>query len=634
MMTQEEILAITDSIIQKWKPFDPINKKPKAFTDTGQLNIPEYFPNYREMVEQYEAIKVHSTNNVFPDRLFLNAAPNQTEKEFAYMKSIYKQTTLPVFLDLMSTLQRPLNDKNWSIKYKEDSSSYVQAEKTLEKYVETEIKYYGGLENYFKNVVPAIQTIDANGVIAVKPCHIPVIQNEEGEVTMDSQELIEPIPYYYPITKLRAWEEGRYCFVELDEKSEVDYGGSKKKIGKIYEAYDDTNIYHIKQKGKYIDFEFEIIIYYSHEWGKVPVIKNGGIPIIKDCHLLYQSPFLFAVPLLDNVAINNTYLQVSINSCVYPHKVMIGSVCSFEDNNGSKCTDGQIWNKDLKGGAGAFYTCPSCNGVGLKDRTSRLGVLLLNPATRTDDGDSTFKHSPLEFISPEIDSLRFLEEKCEKDLQKARQILHLQTSNSEVKGSEDMTATGMVLDLKSLYAFIQPQIYNLFRKWEFVLEAIGYMRYGDDFQKPVFNYPQNFDFVTEEEVMVQLSNAIKAGLPPLLLRIYMERFLRAMYFNEQETGKILDLIIATDRLLPFNNEDILLKQAKGTIEQWEVIIHDSAIDFIRELIAEDSTFMSLTLEEQKKKLVDKSKAKLLLMESERRAKTEAVIEDVAGEKVT
>jgi hypothetical protein len=617
-MESEKIKAIIDNVLSVRKTLD---KK----TYSVNKETPEYYSGWAVMVKQANDIKHHAVVGKFPERLFAEAAPNQTKKEYDYSKKVYRQITLPVFLDLISSLQRPLNDKNWSIEYKEDDKQYKDF--TLQDYLENDLPVYKSIESFLKNVLPPIKTIDANGVIVVKPYGMydayekAEDKKEENETDVES-ELLEPYPVYYPIESILAYKEDEYLMVETKEKSLVEFGGQKKRDGLVFEFYDENSIYVIKQVGKKQDYEFEIIEYLKHDWDRLPVIKNMGVPVMDGEVMHYQSPFIYSVPLLDNAALFATYVNVSSISCVYPHKVMIGNVCSFEDDNHNKCLDGQIYDHDTK----KYYTCPACEGIGIKDRTSRLGTILLKPRTREDEGESNFSNAPLQFISPETNALEFLEEKVDKDLMKARQILHLHTNNSNVKGSEDMTATGMALDLKAMYAFLQPQIYQLFEILEFTIDAIGWQRYGEYYKKPVINYPQFFDFVTEEDTMQQLSNAMKNGLPPQLTRMYIERFLRSMYFSEVEQGKIVEIIMAADRLLPFNSDDIRLKEGRGTIENWEIVLHDSGIHFIKELIDEDEGYLDLPKEEQIKKLKDKAKGALP------KNKADVLLDEIANSK--
>ena len=282
---------------------------------------------------------------------------------------------------------------------------------------------------------------------------------------------------------------------------------------------------------------------------------------------------------------------------------MIGDVCEWKDRDGNVCCGGQITTSENK-----TYTCDGCKGSGLKSRISPLGTMLLKPKTRLEDGDSTFSQKPLEYISPDVTALEFLENKIAKDEEKARKILHLQTSNSVVKGTENLTATGMTLDVKALYAFVKTISDQTFYIWEFISDAIGFMRYGKSFKKPKFTYPTTFDFVTESDIILQLKSAVDGGLPPFVIHSIIYRYLQTLYFNEQVTANIFNLIVRTDRLLTLSNEEIALKVARGTVHDWEEILHTSAINFVNELIDENPKFLELDLKMQKEQLIAKAKS--------------------------
>ena len=196
--------------------------------------------------------------------------------------------------------------------------------------------------------------------------------------------------------------------------------------------------------------------------------------------IIYVSPFNYAVDLLDLVAINSSYLQIVINNCVFPFRVMYGDICEFEymDRNGERsiCSNGMVYDSLRE----SQISCPSCNGSGLKSRVSPLGVMLLKPRTNTSEGDSGLSQSPMEYVEPTMNTPEFLMKKIDNDELKARNILHLHTSNSVVNQGEKL-ATDMMLDLKALYAFIKPISDQIFGIWEFVANQIGIQRYGENF---------------------------------------------------------------------------------------------------------------------------------------------------------
>lgn len=590
-MEEIEIQSIIDRIIPELKKGDSLKRKKEE---------PDYYPTYSIVRDYAERISIHAQVGKFPAKLFSERSPNQEEKEFEYMKRNFKQTTLPVFMDYISTISRPFNDSNWSIKYQQEDDKYN--EDTFKKYVEEEIKFYGSIENFVKNILIPNKSIDANGIIAIKPHQVNTKEDEEGRVYIDPDKLNEPIPYYYESKNIVSYEEDEYMMVMLKEKTSVEYGNSLKNIGYKFELYDKENIWHIEQYGKYIDYTFQVKIYYPHGWNKLPVIRLKGIPQLIENELIWQSQFIYVTDILDLALLNASYLEASIKTCVYPYRIMIGDACEWKDKEGNCCNSGKITNS-----AGLTYDCTSCNGTGLKSRISPLGTMLLKPKTRLDDGDSQFNQKPLEYVSPDVTSLEFIRQKIASDELKARQILHIHTSNSQIKGSENMTATGMAIDNKAMYAFIKNNSEQVFDIWEFIYDAIGWMRYGEDYKYPEFIRPTTWDFITEKDLTDQLQIATDNGFPPFVIHSMIYTYLDKMYFNNSNTAKIFDLIVKTDRLLTLKNEEVALKLARGTVHDWEEVLHTSAITFINELIDEDVNFLNLKIEEQKLKLIEKAK---------------------------
>ena len=378
-------------------------------------------------------------------------------------------------------------------------------------------------------------------------------------------------------------------------------------VGRVFEFYDDQNIYKIYQVGKFSDNEFVVELYFNHGSGEVPCIKLQGIPTLQRGELMYVSPFSYATDLLDLVAINSSYLQVVINNCVFPFRVMYGDICEFEYNDRTSersiCSNGWVYDSSLA----KQIMCPSCNGSGLKSRVSPLGVMLLKPKTNMNEGDSGLQQSPIEYVEPTMNTPEFLMKKIDSDEGKARKILHLHTSNSNVTGSPTL-ATDMMLDLKALYAFLKPISDQIFGIWEFVANQIGWQRLGDKFLAPTFVYPVNFDFNTEADYTAQISEAIKAGMPPFVLQTLLYKYLKTIYYTDKSTSDVFNLIYNTDRLMPFTSDEIALKQARGNTQKWEVILHDSALTFVDELLTANPDFFYLPFVDQQTALIDKAKA--------------------------
>lgn len=615
MYTVEEINQIVREAsekamnVEKNKGFN-WEMRSKLFGEENIKERPEYYPGYLGVVEDYEAIRVHADKKCFPYSLFAKRAPNQTEQAARWMRENYKNVTNPIFIDFLNTVLRCTHDQNWSITYGNDSDVIAQSGDTFQKYVEEGIYHYGSLESFFKQVMFSLQLQDAMGVVAVKPREIPTVTNEQGEVMVSSTELVSPQPFYYTCMQVVS-NSDKYFLIELSERSDVLYGNAIKRIGRVYEFYDEQAIYICRQTGKYIENTFEISVYYQHNIGKIPVTRFGGVPFIHEGTTIYRSPFLFATDVLDLVAQNAAYLQASIAKCVFPATIMLGDICQFEDQYGHKCEGGYIKGYADQNDPNSYFnkSCPSCHGSGLISRLGPLETMLIRPEVRgqNDSESRSMSQKPLEYVSPEVTSLEFLMQKINEDLEKARQILHLTTSNSNVKGSEDLTATGKVLDQKALFAFVLPIAGRAFSNFEYVINIIGLMRYGSNFVAPTIKPPQTFDIGTEQDILNTIARMIDAGVPGVLIQAEIFNYLKSVFYTDSKTSSIYSLMVSTDRLLVMSADDIAFRHAKGLADSWEVILHDSFLSIVDNLIKANPDFLSLDVLEQQRQVIEKAK---------------------------
>jgi len=566
----------------------------------------EYYPGYSIAKEWRDRIIIHSESNGFPEHLFRYRSPNMEMKEFEYIRRNFKRVTLPVFTDYLSTIGRATIDSNWSITFQEDDADIKESELTLQEYLD-EIE----LENYWKEIIPSIKTKDANGIIAIKSNFEYLLDetgqpifDDEGEIVFDNTKLPAPYPFYYPCDQVLAFVRDKYTLVLTDERSEVMFGNRKEKTGHVFEYYDRNEIWRIVQVGNKIDYKFEWQLLDRHNWGRVPVMQLLGIPNIIENRIVYQSPFLFATDILDLVLLNSSNLQVSINSCVYPYRVMVGYPCDFENDNG-RCDDGQL--REM-GSGNVIGGCPSCGGSGLKDRMSPSGTLLLNPKDpKTGESTMGAGQNHLYYVSPETTTLSFLENKIAGDENKARRIIFLQNSNSNVKGTEGDTALGKAIDEKNKYSFIKGVSEQLFEILEFMIDAIGWQRYGDKYKRPSIVEPVTFDFKTAESYMIELSEAIKNGLPPYVIHLIIYKFVQTYFYSDSQGEQAFKLILATDRIVTLSQEAINTGLSNGTIEKWESILHDSCITFINELLQENLDFFLQEMAIQQEQLESKAR---------------------------
>ena len=555
-------------------PINPITKQ-----RTGVSQYPEYWPGYNYAAKMYDSILPHTRPDIYPAHLLSVRAPNQTDAQAEYIRANYKPTTLSVFEDFKATISRAFADQNWSIRYSPEIEP-IFGDDTFQRYVNNEIAKFGSLEMFVKTMLPTLKLIDPNGIIAIEPQDVDTIENEEGEEVI-SNELIRPMPEYYSCKSIVGQDFGEYYMVITDDKSEVKVGTKSEKSGLVLEIYDTMNIWKVYQIGKRSDFTFsEPELYFAHNLGYVPAQKLQGMPQLINGEIAFQSPFITAVPLLDQVILDESYLQISKATSAFPFMVALGEICEFTDREGNKCQDGQIFDP-INGG---YRTCSSCNGSGVKSRFSPTGMLLIKPKTALSEGDSALSGEYLKFVSPPMDTLNFLRVEIEQQMAKARRILHLPSSDETGTIGEASTATGSLNKLRALYAFIKPISDQLFNLYEFCLVTMGRMRYGEQFGGVNLVYPTSFDISTPSDYLAVISEGVKAGVPPSITFSNVYNYIKAIHYTDEETSAVYDLILNADELLLMNSADIALRVANGTIEKYQDVIHHSAPQLIMELI--------------------------------------------------
>lgn len=622
--TEDEILSLVNEKVAIAIPF--INKNsnrdglvhakkndPKrgvSQRDSDLKELPEYYPGYNFRVQEHQSILVHTERAIFPEKLFTDPAPNQTEEEFEYYKNNYKNTTRPVFMDYVAVTSRPFHNSNWSIKYNDDDEFKEYAE---------DMPVHGSLENFMKFVLPAIKAKDAEGVIATKPFKIPTDINEDGDVIISENELTEPIPFYYTVEQVVSFGD-EHTLIEVFEKSIVLEGNRKLKAGFIYEFYDEVAIYRVVQFGQRIDFTFEIQAVFIHNCKRLPVHKLKGVPVYNEDHILWQSPFLYAVPNLDLVLINQNNLQAVINKCVYPYRIMLGDRCEFEDKDNNQCHNGLI---SVEGAEDK--TCPKCNGSGLRSRVSKVGEMLFAAPERDDATEASISQPLMQYVSPSVDTPKFLRSEIRENEERAKQILHLSTTNQVAQPQSDITATAKAIDLKAQAAFVSTISDQEFDIYKELLLDMGCMRFGDNFTKPTLRKPITFDFSTEEDYVNRLKDALNAGAPPIVISQIIMQFLETIYFTEERQTKVFNLITKTDALLGIKSETIALKIARGTAEKWQDVLHCSTTTLIDELVQINDKYFEQDFKAQQEQLIQLSKDKVTTTDS-----TESQLDAIVG----
>lgn len=593
---EDFILELIESIQDTYKARNPIGML------TKKKEMPEYYPNYNTYVEWRKAISLHTTKGVKPDRIYAIKHPNMSDQEFEYSMNNFKQTTLPVFFDYMATLGRGIQDNNWSISYPKQSPTIEASGLTYQRYVEEDIALTPigmSLEMWFRDVLFTLATNDSMGCIAVRPFYIPTTRLEDGTVVISGDEFVDPYPHYYKVDDLIAFSEYNYYLFLTKEKAVVEYAGKMQRVGAVYEFYDKNAIYRVSQKGKYVDFDFEVTVYYTHNLDACPVRRLGGMPAMVEDEPCWQSPYLTVVDILDDALLDSIQLRNIKGSTCYPQRIMAGDRCENKEligDNYFPCINGDILNEDGRG----YHKCGSCNGTGIKVKLGVNNTILIEQKGDILNPQSTVikPSEAMAFHGPAVDIPQFMSDEYQRLILEARSIMHLKTTNTVVRGAEDTTATGMGLDERAKEAFIKGIVTGGFNVYEWVNSMIGMMRYGVEFEDPIIERPISYDFNTDTDYLNIIANAIRAGAPPAIIQAFTQRYIKAVFYNDLHSSAAYNLLMNTDKLMVLTQEDINTKISRGLIQGWQVTLHDSAMSLITELVRNDKDFFRKDLSVQ------------------------------------
>jgi hypothetical protein len=590
MFDEQEIQAKVDEVIQI--SLDHENAFKKLFKKDSEHNCghPDYNPVYKRSVELEEEMETHMEAKHFPEKLFKSKAPNENPEEFNYRKSIYQPVTKPFMNRAFRTINRIWNDSNYTIgNWKEEDHK---------EYFEVQYPKHKSIVAFFRSVVTKFKLRDPNGVIAVKPRVIPTIKDVDGNLVADQSKLIEPTAVLYESEQVILFEEDQYALIELREKSLVKHGNSMEKSGRIFEFYDENNIWRITQVGKKVDYEFEYVIYYEHNLGKLPVTKLKGEPCeSEDDYTVYESYLMPAIPNLNIALYNHNTLEMSITNDAFPQRWEYVDPCTYEGCEGGYITyDGDKKTK-----------CPGCGGTAHSERHSPLSIKQVYVGDRLTQGAEGLAMPPGGYYGPSMETLEFRHSKYLKDVEQAFAFLNIDVSNSKVKPGEE-TATGKRIDREELFSFLLLISNELFDLLDQTIDVIGKMRYGT-FEGPEITKPVDFSIRSNEELIQEMVDAKAAFVPDIIIQKQLKEYALNRFNTSHEVTKFLDIVFKVDRLLTLTQQDIVLQKTIGAVINWEVILHTSIYTFLEQALVEDPNFLELDFATQKMKLEQKAKDK-------------------------
>jgi len=264
----------------------------------------------------------------------------------------------------------------------------------------------------------------------------------------------------------------------------------------------------------------------------------------------------------------------------YPTRAFVAQKCRNQ-KNGAPCIDGIIKWSD--GDKQHQESCGQCKGTGMIGVFGPNSEILINNEDNPDGGQVRASDS-MAYISPSVDIPKFLRGEIDGFIEHAKSVLHLKAEPRKAGG---ITATEKNIDLKNTEAFIKPISDQVWHLYAFMLETIGTLLIGKDAYdevKPTVIPAEEFDIITTEDYVYQLSEAQKNGLPSFVIQSIIYNMMMSMNFGDTEGMKIFELIQASDRFWTATPDQVALALNRNTAQRWEVLLHDSALPIVIEAI--------------------------------------------------
>jgi hypothetical protein len=392
-----------------------------------------------------------------------------------------------------------------------------------------------------------------------------------------------------------GWKEGEYAFLKADYGSEVEHGRAKTDDGLVFYIFDKNEIQIAKQIGKKGDYEFEIGLYYRHNLGYLPCTRLGGISVQEHGDYYFQSFYTPAIPALDQAVCDFSTLQMSKFSHAFLQKWEYVDEC--DKCNGS----GQI-EEALGFEEKVAIACSNCGGSGTKRMFGPMSVYQVQTPNRfTTEVETKVNIPPAGFIELDPQILDFLNKQVITNIQMAFELLSIDVMNNEkISGRE--TATGKAIDREELYSFLLRFANTIFADYEFAMDTIGRMRYGDAWKMPAVRYPQNFEMRTDAELTAEIKLA-----PTFSKAMLAQQYLDTRFPIQEEKSAIMKLSVQVDPFFNLETRDVLALVASGIAPKWKAIMHFELESLIKEALSENEEFLTLTLAEQKAVLIEMAK---------------------------
>jgi hypothetical protein len=452
---------------------------------------PDAYPHWLEVKHQ----AIRHTLAVPPGDLLELQRPNESENVREYRLANYRAITHEGAVKFNDKAARIINGSNWTL---------AVASEDLREWIEgAEFSIGNGeqvkFREYFCRLVMPCSFEDPNAVLLAFPFNIknpdtpPANPINEGGLQSNEavsiKTFIVPSDHIYYIDEsVMAWYAGY--------KVEVKKGNTVK-AAKVFFIVDRFNYYRympvrIDDQHKIV---YELQLWYNHDTGEgdkheLPINVLGGT-LVKDPHIdgvTYNESFMKSYfEYGDEVIVSfSDYQAVRVKSA-YPIKVMTEQPCQ-------QCHGEGRYKKDDE-----YQRCGSCNGTGTASGLSPFKDLIVEQSVGVESN-----RPPLEYVSPPVDVLKYMNEDWRNLLKDAKKSINLDLLESVVESGE--AKKQRLQDLQDMLGKIAGNLFDVITRYLWHVECLIHPNRNDRVM-PVISEPSSFDIKSEEILREEALNA-------------------------------------------------------------------------------------------------------------------------------
>lgn len=325
--------------------------------------------------------------------------------------------------------------------------------------------------------------------------------------------------------------------------------------------------------------KYELQLWYFHDTGsgtgpdethELPLNVLGGT-LTKDQDddkIVYNSSFIKSYfEYGDEVIVIFSDWQAVRTKTSYPVKVMKKQPCMTCSGNG------KVKYKHETGEG--LRECDSCGGSGIQKDIGPFTTLYVDAGAGFNKDNPSVK--ALEYISPDINTVEYLERSWRSLLKDADQSINLDLLES---GNESGVAMGMRLqDLHDMLLKIAGNTFDVMELYSWFVECLLNPNRSQRV-KPVIRRPKSFEIKSESQLMAEAKEAVPADAVTSLMEFY-----RAKYSGNPDLIRVKELALLYAPLLAIQDiNEINTRIATGAYSASDLIKRDRAELVLTEML--------------------------------------------------